>query len=144
MRPVTMYFPILVIVGGNVLYHISAKAVPDHINPFVSLVVAYFLATLVSLALFFLTSPDKNLGTAVSQMDKTAVFLALAMVAMEVGTILLYRSGWDVSVGPLISNISIAVTLLFVGILFFHEHLSITQAVGVAFCLVGVLLINKK
>ncbi len=144
MRSFTLYIPIFIIVGGNVLYHISAKSVPDHLNPFVSLVAAYSLATLVSLVLFFLTSPDKHLGAAAAQIDKTAIFLSLAMVAMEVGTILLYRSGWDVSVGPLISNISVAVALLFVGILFFHEHLTLTQAAGVACCLIGVLLIHKK
>lgn len=144
MQPFTMYVPILVIVGGNVLYHLAAKALPTDQNPFVPLVAAYALASVLSLVLFFITSPDKHLSTAVSQMDKLAVFLAVAMVAMEVGTVLMFRVGWDVSVGPLIAHVTLAVTLLAIGIFCYHEHPSLIQALGVACCLIGVLLINKK
>ena len=51
------YFPILLIVASNVLYHICAKSIPVQMNPMVSLMVTYLVAGTGTLALFFLL-PD--------------------------------------------------------------------------------------
>ena len=76
------YFPILLIVTSNVLYHICAKNVPVQMNPMVSL-------------------------------------------------------------GSLVANISLAVILIGVGILFYREVITVSQMIGIALCLAGLFFINR-
>lgn len=76
------YFPILLIVTSNVLYHICAKSVPVQMNPMVSL-------------------------------------------------------------GSLVANISLAVILIGVGILFYREVITVSQMIGIALCLAGLFFINR-
>lgn len=54
------YWPILFILLSNVLYDISAKSFPKGINAQAGLVIDYIVSAVASLALFFLTSKNKN------------------------------------------------------------------------------------
>ena len=107
------YFPILLIVTSNVLYHICAKSVPAQMNPMVSLMVTY------------------------------QVVLGIVIVGLELGNILMYRAGWNISLGSLVANISLAVILIGVGILFYREVITVSQMIGIALCLAGLFFINR-
>ena len=63
---------------------------------------------------------------------------------METGTILMFKVGWDMSIGPLISHILLCVTLVVIGVVAYHEHLSVQQVIGMILCLAGVILVNRK
>lgn len=145
------YFPILLIVTSNVLYHICAKSVPVQMNPMVSLMVTYLVAGTGTLALFFLL-PDLFSGGFKSQtslLDQfrmtnwAPVVLGIVIVGLELGNILMYRAGWNISLGSLVANISLAVILIGVGILFYRELLTVSQMIGVALCLAGLFFINR-
>ena len=56
-----MAWPILVVIGANIIYHISAKSTPDGIDLFASLTMTYIIAGIVSFAMFLLTSESKNI-----------------------------------------------------------------------------------
>ena len=144
MKSAIMYAPILIIVGANVLYHITAKAMPSNVSTFASLTVTYFFSMLISIVLFFVTSPDKHLNVALSGFNWPSVLMSLALIGMETGTILMFKVGWDMSIGPLVAHILLCVTLIFIGVIAYHEHLSAIQVVGIVLCLVGVILANKK
>ena len=144
MKSVIMYTPILIIVGANILYHITAKAMPENVSTFASLTVTYFFSMLISIMLFFITSNEKNLSTALSGFNWPSVLMSLALIGMETGTILMFKVGWDMSIGPLVAHILLCVTLIFIGVLAYHEHLTMTQVVGIILCLIGVILANKK
>lgn len=143
MSQLTMYFPILLVIGANVLYHLTAKAVPEEMNSFAALIVVYFCAMVIAIVLFFATSPNKNLAENLSHLNLPTVLMSLALLGMELGTILMFKVGWDVSIGPLIAHIGLCVVLVIVGVLFFKEKLSMTQAVGIILCLIGMVLANK-
>ncbi|MDP4108632.1 MAG: hypothetical protein Q8878_01260, partial [Bacillota bacterium] len=64
-------------------------------------------------------------------------------VGLEYGYLMAYRLGADVSTGPLMSYIALSVLLIPIGILFYRENVSLTQAAGIGLCFVGLLLINK-
>ena len=145
------YFPILLIIGSNVLYHICAKSVPSQMNPMVSLMITYLAAGSLTLFLFFLMPQiftiDKKLDITlmgqIKQANWAPYLLGFVIVGLELGNILMYRVGWNISLGSLVSNISLAVILLAIGIFFYKEVISTSQVFGIGLCIVGLIFINK-
>lgn len=137
------YWPILLIVASNVMYHITAKSIPETINPLASLSVTYICSGVLALTLYFFTSPVKNLATEYTHLNWTAVMMAVAIVGLELGSIYMYKAGWNISVGSLVSNIALAMALIAVGLLFYKETITLQQFVGIGLCCVGLVLISK-
>ena len=54
----------------------------------------------------------------------------------------MYRAGWKISVASLVMNIALACVLLAVGLLVYHETVSLRQGLGVLVCLVGIYLVG--
>jgi uncharacterized membrane protein len=140
---VSYYWPIMLIVASNVVYHITAKSVPETINPLASLSVTYIVSAAIALTLYFFTSPIKNLATEYTHLNWTAVMMGLAIVGLEYGSINMYKAGWDISIGSLFSNIALALALIVVGLLFYKETINLHQLVGIGLCCVGLVLISK-
>ncbi|MBC5787016.1 MULTISPECIES: EamA family transporter [Clostridiaceae] len=136
-------WPVLVVIGANTFYNIAAKSTPQNVNSFASLVVTYLVAALLAMVLFFITSPNKNLMSEFSKINWTSIVFGIAIVALEFGYINLYRAGWKVSVGSLVTNIGLACVLLIVGVLLYKEVISLRQMIGMAICAVGLILISK-
>lgn len=137
------YWPIALLVLSNVLYHICAKSVPESLHPMAMMVGTYVVGALVSLALFFVMSTDKNFLGQVYHMNWTTVMLGLSIVGLEIGAIYMYKVGWDVSVGNLVMSAILAVALIIVGVLLYKESVSATQLAGIGLCMAGVFLINR-
>lgn len=138
-----MLWPILIVIGANTLYHTCAKSTPADISPFASLALTYLIAGIVSVVMFFLTSGQKNLLQEVSKANWATIVLSASIVFLEFGYIYAYRVGWKISAASLVGNISVSCILIFVGLLFFKETISLRQLAGIAVCLAGLFLINK-
>ena len=136
-------WPLLVVVGANTIYNISAKSTPNNVNSFASLAISYAIGMALSLVMFFITSENKNLIAELSKTNWTALALGVAIVALEFGYVCLYRAGWNISVGTLVANISLACVLLVVGILLYKETVSIKQIIGMVISAIGLFLIVK-
>lgn len=136
-------FPIVLVVTSNIVYHICQKSMPQSANPLSALLVAYLTAAIVVLVAFPFFKTDKGFFQSFTQLNWTSFALGVAIVGLELGWLLAYRVGWNVSVGSLVANIALAIMLIPVGILFYKEIFSITQIAGVAFCMVGLVLINR-
>lgn len=137
------YWPILLIVAANVMYHITAKSVPTEVNPFASLSVTYIVSAILTLILFYITSPTKNLSAEVGHMNWTALVMGVAIVGLEFGSISMYKAGWEISIGSLFANIALALALVVVGLLLYKESISFHQLAGIGLCCVGLILISK-
>ena len=61
------------------------------------------------------------------------------MVALEVGYILTYRAGWKINTASLVTNIALAILLLFIGFLFYGEPITGRKLLGVVICGIGLL-----
>jgi len=140
---VSYYWPILLIVAANVMYHITAKSVPTEVNPFASLSVTYIVSAILTLILFYITSPTKNLSAEVGHMNWTALVMGVAIVGLEFGSISMYKAGWEISIGSLFANIALALALVVVGLLLYKESISFHQLAGIGLCCVGLILISK-
>lgn len=145
------YLPIVLVVTSNIAYHICAKSIPSQMNFMVSLIITYFVAGVLTLALFFLLpqittvgqQPDVSLWNQIKQTNWAPVALGVAIVGLELGNILMYRVGWNISLGSLVANISLALILVIIGGLFYKEVLTINHGIGIVLCLIGLVFINK-
>ena len=139
----TMFWPILLIVGAELVYQICAKSTPAEIDPLASLSVTYAVGAVASAALYFLLHRGGNLLREYSHVNWSAIALGVAIVGLEVGSIYLYKVGWTVSTGPLVKNICVMVAMVLLGALVYREIITPTKLAGIIICLIGVIIINK-
>ena len=138
-----MLWPVLVVVGANTIYHISAKSTPEGFNPFASLILTYAIAGGVSLIMFFLTAEQKNILQEMTKANWATYALSASIVFLEFGYIMVYRASWPVSTASLICNLTVCCLLLFAGLLLYKESISAKQFMGIMVCFAGLFLINK-
>ena len=135
--------PIVLIVASNVVYNVCQKSTPQSANPFSALLITYLTAAILTLIASTFYKTDKGFLQSFNELNWTSVALGAAIVGLELGYLMAYRAGWNISVGSLVANILLAIMLIPIGILFYKEGFALTQIVGVAFCIVGLILINK-
>ena len=70
--------------------------------------------------------------------------LGVAIVGLEVGFIYAFRAGWQISVAQIVTSAILAVILIFVGYLLYHEAITWNKIVGIVICLAGLILINYR
>jgi drug/metabolite transporter (DMT)-like permease len=132
------------IIFGGALYHVAQKSVPRSVNPFAAIIIAYVIG--ISLGVVGLAF-DRGGGTlldSVKDSNWAVVAIGAGALIIEVGFLLAYRAGWNLSTASVITTVSVAVILIPVGIFVFKEHLSLRSAAGIACCLLGLYLITKK
>ncbi|MBQ6669227.1 MAG: hypothetical protein IJM72_04120, partial [Deltaproteobacteria bacterium] len=133
----SMLWPLLLIVAANCFYNICTKSLPENINTFGALIVTYLMGALLATILFVTSVKPQNIMPEMAKINWTSFVLGMAIVALEAGYVFLYRAGWKVSSGSLIANICLAVVLLAIGPLLYHETISFRQIVGVVICAIG-------
>lgn len=138
-----MYWPIILIVVSNIVYHVCSKSTPGDLNPFASLTVTYTVGAVVSAIAFFIQNPGENLWLQYKHINWTAFLLGLAIVGLEAGSIYMYKAGWNISTGQLVYSSILALCLIFVGYFFYRESITFTKVMGILVCLFGLFLINK-
>ena len=137
-------WPIALVVFSNVVYQICAKSVPDGVNPFAALTVTYFIGIVASTILYFVTTPDGNLIKEYSRLNWTPFVFGIVLVGLEAGWIYAYKAGWQVSTASIVQGSVLAVALIFVGFLLYHEAFTWNKLVGIVICMIGLVFINLK
>lgn len=134
---------IVLIVASNIVYNICQKSTPQAANPFTAMLVTYVTAALIMLIGFFFSKSDKGFFQSFYDLNWTSIALGFAIIGLELGYLLAYRAGWNISIGSLVANIFLAMALIPVGVLLYKESFEFHKLLGVAFCIVGLMLINK-
>jgi drug/metabolite transporter (DMT)-like permease len=137
------FFPIALAVGALTLYHVCAKAIAPQAHPLVVLLAVYATAFACTAALLPLFPLKAGPVEAARHLNWAVFALGAVIVAYEVGAILAYRAGWEISLASVLMTAGAAALLLPIGLVFFGEHLSPTKAVGLLFAVVGVALISR-
>jgi uncharacterized membrane protein len=138
------YLSIALTVVSNVLYHVFLKVTPNSVNPIFSLIITYVMATVVT-SIIYLFYPQKvPFLDNFRDLSWASYALGIAIVGLEVGFLLAYRAGWNISLAGLISSTTVSVLLIPVGLLLFKETLAGINVLGVVLCLIGLILINYK
>jgi uncharacterized membrane protein len=139
----TYYLPFAVAVGGSLLYHLSQRSIPKGANPFHATVIAYAVGAVLC-AVCARLYPGGGSFAATLRGANWAVFaVGFAVVAIELGFLLAYRAGWRVSVAAVSVNVAVTALLVPLGLLLFKDELRPRHLLGLAFCVLGLILVAK-
>jgi drug/metabolite transporter (DMT)-like permease len=134
----------IAVVFFYVIYHLCQHNIPSTVNPAASLMVTYVFSLFLSAGLFFLYPAHQGITEAFRQVSWISYVLAIGVVGLEAGFLLLYRSGWKLSLAAIYSNVSVTLLLIPVGVFFFKERLSWVNSLGVFFAILGIVLMNLE
>lgn len=137
-------WPIGLVVLSNVIYQICAKSMPEDIDPFASLTVTYGVSAVVCLILYFAFGKQTDLLREYGKLNWVSFAFGLVLVGLEAGWIFAYKAGWKVSTAQVTQSAVLAVALILVGALLFHEKIGWNKIAGVIICMVGLVFINLK
>jgi uncharacterized membrane protein len=138
------FFAIALTIISNVFYHIFQKSVPNDVNPFLSLIATYATAIITCLIILPFYPSQISLVDSFKKLNWISFALGFAIIGLELGFLLAYRAGWNISLCALVSNVAVTILLVPIGILLFKESLSFLNVIGMVFCVGGIILLNYK
>ena len=136
-------WPIALVVVCNTLYQVCAKSVPADMDPFASLTITYLVGAAASFLLYFGLNRSGSLLQEYRHVNWAPVVLGLVVVALEVGMIFAYKAGWKVSLASTVQGTFVAIALVAVGALFYHEAITLNKLLGIGLCLAGLAVMNR-
>ncbi len=129
---------------GAAAYHIVLKLTPVGVNPYLSLAVTYAVVTLAFAAAYLVLPGNVATRVAFGQLNWTAWVLGLVIVFLDLAFLMVYRGGFQVSLGQIVTQAGTALVLLLVGVAFFSERLRLVNVAGILLCIAGLWMINLK
>ena len=138
------YISAFLAITGAVTYNIVVKRVPPTINPIVSVMGLYVSVLTISIILLPLFPAAGGLRSHFRQLSWIQVLLAVTVVLIELGFLLMYRYGWNLSTGNLVTGVFVNIILLIVGVTILGEKISLVNAVGIGLSILGVALISYR
>jgi drug/metabolite transporter (DMT)-like permease len=140
----TYYLSAIIAIMGTVGYHMLMKKIPSTVNPLVSIVSIYVAIVILSTLMLPLFLGGETLLAGLKQMTWLQAGIALCILLMEIGFLMMYRTGWDLSTGNIVTGAIINIALGFIGVFLLKEGLSPLNIAGIVLCIVGVILIGYK
>jgi drug/metabolite transporter (DMT)-like permease len=137
------YWSMLLVVLGNVLYHVSQKSIPRGLDPVFSVFVSYVTALALS-ALLLPLAAERPLRASWSRTTWASVGVGVGAFFIEFAFLYVYRTGWNISLASFVGGAALAVILVPLGLLVYKEKLSAVNLAGLLLCLVGVYLASRR
>lgn len=134
----------LLVIGSNVIYHVSQKSIPSGVNPIISVIVTFITALILCLCMLPFISYEVSFLNEIKKLNWASIIVGVSIIGIEIGYLLFYRSGWKISLGPVFAYAMVTLCLIPIGILLFKEQISITNCFGIVFALIGIYLITNK
>lgn len=78
------------------------------------------------------------------QLNWIQVALAVAVLMIELGFLLMYRYGWNLSTGNVVTGVFVNTILVAIGITVFKESVSMTNIIRIILSIIGVALISIR
>lgn len=135
---------LLLAILTTVGYHLVLKVTPAAVNPLLSLAATYTIGAAVFLACYTLAPDTPPLREALKPLNWTVFALAAMVVGLDLGFLMLYRSGFEVSLGQIVTQSAAALVLVIAGVALFRERINAANLAGIALCVIGLWLINRK
>ena len=137
------YLPFALAVGGSLLYHLSQRSIPKDANPFYATVIAYAVGAAVCVVCARMYPAGQSFVGTLRGANWAVFAVGVAAMMIELGFLLAYRAGWKVSVAAVSVNVAVTALLVPVGVLLFKDHLTPRHLLGLAFCILGLILVAK-
>lgn len=138
------YFSITLAIFSSALYHFVAKSTPSDVNFSVSLLVTYTVAIGVTLIITLLFPAKNGFTSELKNLNWASFLLAIAIVGIEFGFLLVYRSGWNLGIAAVLVNVAASLILVPVAIFVFKDRISWVNIAGIFVCLAGLVMLNWK
>ena len=138
------YFSISLAIASSALYHFSAKSTPANVNFPISLLVTYAIAIVITVLTAFFFPAKNGLIPELKQLNWASFLLAVAIVGIEFGFLLVYRSGWNLGIAAVLVNVVASLILVPVAIFVFKDKLNWVNIAGILVCLIGLVMLNWK
>ena len=138
------YVPACVAIVGAVGYQYFVKRVPGSLNPIVSVIGMYVAVLALGVILLPLFPSDGGLRHHLRQLSWIQLALAVSVMMIELGFLLMYRYGWNLSTGNLITGVFINLILVGLGVTLLGEKVNLVNVTGIALCILGVALISYR
>jgi multidrug transporter EmrE-like cation transporter len=130
-------------IASVVAYQLSIKSVPHDLNPISALVTFYVTALICTvIAAKFMPVSVPNLS--IAEFSWAAVLVGIAIVGIELGFLLMYRSGWHLAVAPLVTMGAATILLAPIAVFVFRQPFSARYFFGLALCLYGLYLLAPQ
>ena len=143
-KKVMLFVPALIAIIGAVGYQYFVKQIPAEINPVVSIIGTYIAVLTLSFFLLPFFPADGGLLKHFRQLTWVQLAVAVCVLALEFGFLLMYRYGWNLSTGNLVTGVIINIILVTLGVVLLGEKISLTTAIGIAISILGVALIGYR
>ncbi len=131
-------------IAATVGYHLVLKVTPEGVNPFLTLAATYAIGAITFVSVYAASPAATPLRESLPLLNWTALALAAAVIALDLGFLMLYRAGFEVSLGQLVTQSAAALILLLLGVALFHEKLTLANVAGILLCVAGLWLINRR
>jgi len=136
------YFSITLAIASSALYHFTQKQIPSGANPAVSIIITYTVSLALCLVLLLFLRPAGGFAFAMKSLNWASYVLAISLVGLELGFLLVYRSGWNIGMAAVLVNVVASLILVPIAILIFKERLSVINILGILVCLAGLAMLN--
>ncbi len=130
----------LIVILSQVIYQLAQKTMPSGIHPFAVLTLVYALSTAACLLILVLAGAAPVLDALRACFVTPSLVLAIAVVGIEIGFLVLYRSGGAISTAYATSSAATILILFMVGALWMREPVNTRQLAGVLLAAAGVWL----
>lgn len=139
-------YSIALVIASQVSYQPAVKAIPRESSPFAVLAVVYGIAMLACGVLAAVAGRPVGFADARRLLGWPAALLALALavVGIEVGYLLAYRSGWKLGATFAVTSVATVAVLALLGAAWFGEVLDGTRVLGLALALGGGWLVVTR
>jgi drug/metabolite transporter (DMT)-like permease len=138
------YISALLAILGGLGYQFFIKRVPSTLNPLVNVISIYLAVIVLCITLLPLFPLEGGLRNHLKQLSWLQLALAVSVAMIELGFLLMYRYGWNLSTGNLITGVFINVALVVIGVGLLSEKLSPINLFGIALSIAGVALISYR
>lgn len=134
---------LVLVLVSNVVYHVAQKSVPRGVDPLLATAAAYVVALVLTVGIWLGRTASAPIGPNLRAMNWSNVAVGLAIVGVEVGFLLIYRAGGDVSKSSALNSAALAILLALIGWTFFGERLSAQQWTGLGLSVAGIVLLTR-
>ena len=138
------YISAAVAILGAVGYQYFVKRVPESINPVVSVIGMYLSVLVIALILLPLFPIENGLRSQFRQLSWIQIALAVTVMMIELGFLLMYRYGWNLSTGNLVTGVFININLVVLGVALLGEKMNLVNFIGIVLSIAGVALISYR
>ena len=128
---------------GNITYHLGQKTISPTANPMILLMAVYGVAFVLSAAAAPFFRGTSGLHWTAQVLSWPVLVLGAAVLLIEIGFLLAYRSGNILQWSGVAVNGASALLLIPIALVVFREAFSLSRMFGVLLTLAGLALLTR-